>query len=299
MKNLQCILPLLIFACSCGEPTIDIPDYIPKLAVDGYIEVGKPPLIYLTYSSAFISDYDSLDFVNLVKLNVAAYVITEEGDTIGFTRRTNTDEFPPFKYTTSYSELVGEEGKTYDILIKKSGYDEIVASTSIPLNAPDILGIDFTMVNETDSTGYYELSMLNPMQPEYYFIQNKLWGERNFYPVQFPARSNRLTEKDTIVFTLFKKRNSNLWNPDYLADTTQNNTSEDVGRGYYNYTDTVIFCISTLDSKSYNVLASIFLDTEFPDNPFKGLTQLPESNVSNGIGRWTGMNSVIKTVVNK
>ena len=298
MNKVFYIVSLLI-VIACGEPTIDIPDYSPKLAVDGYIEVGKPPLMYLTYSSAFISDYDSIDFVNMVKLNVAAYIITEEGDTLGFTRRTNTDEFPPFKYTTTYSELTGEAGKSYQILIRKTGYEDIVATTSIPTNAPEVLDINFIMVNESDSTGYYELEMLNSADPEYYFIQNKIWGEESFYPVQFPARSNRLTNADTIVFTLYKKRNSNLWNPESLSDTLQSNSSESTGRGYYNYSDTVIFCISTLDSKSYDVLASIFLDTEFPDSPFKGLTQLPESNVSNGIGRWTGMNSVKIAIINK
>ena len=78
------------FLMSCSEPRLDIPEYKVKIAVDGFIEAGRTPILYLTYSSPFISDYDSIDFVNMVKFNVAAYVISEEEDAIGFIRRTNT-----------------------------------------------------------------------------------------------------------------------------------------------------------------------------------------------------------------
>jgi hypothetical protein len=60
----------------------------------------------------------------------------------------------------------------------------------------------------------------------------------------------------------------------------------------------MIFKVSSLTQESFDVLSSIFLDTQFPDNPFKPISQLPRSNVSNGIGHWTGINSITKGAVN-
>lgn len=292
-----CIALALSF-WKCSEPTIKMPEYTPKIAVDGYIEVGHPPVMYLTYSSPFISEYDSSDFVDMVKFNVAAYVITEDNDTIGFTRRTDSSKFPPFKYTMSSSDLLGEAGKSYKLLIRKAGEEDITASTSIPNYTPEIINLLFEASSDNDTLGRYNLLMENKYESLFYFIENKMYGESNYYPVRFPAKSNRLYDGNILSFYLLHSGTSNLWLPSEEKDSIGviSNTSEAY---LYNINDTVLFKVSSLDATSFEVLSSVFLDTEFPDNPFKPISQLPVSNVSNGIGRWTGMNSTTKLVVGK
>lgn len=289
---------VLFFLWKCSEPKIGIPEYTPKIAVDGYIEVGHPPVMYLTYSSPFISEYDSLDFVDMVKFNVAAYVITEEGDTIGFTRRTDSSKFPPFKYTMSASDLIGEVGKSYKLFIRKEGEPDITATTSIPDYAPDVLSIGFEADLQFDTLGRYQIFIENEDRSLYFFIENKKYGEKDYYPVRFPAKSNRLYEDDFLSFYLLYTGNSNLW----LSSEEKDSLGEksNFNEAYlYHINDTIIFKVSSIDDTSFEVLSSVFLDTEFPDNPFKPISELPVSNVSNGIGRWTGMNSITYLVTGK
>ncbi len=285
-----CIIAFSLMLVHCGEPEIAIPDYTPKIAVDGYIEAGHPPVMYLTYSSSFISDYDSMDFVDMVKFNVSAYVITEEDDTIGFTRHTNTSKFPPFEYTMAVSDLRGEAGKTYKLFISKVGDEDITATTSIPLNPPSVVDLIFESSAEMDTLGTYKLSLENSKQNLFYFIENKKIGESDFYPIRFPVKSNRLYEEETLSYYLRDAGTSNL----SRLSETEDSLDSDGEKGLYSSNDTVIFKISSLDASSFEVLSSVFLDTEFPDNPFKPISQLPISNVSNGIGRWTGINSIIR-----
>lgn len=295
-KLLLLLLSVAFMMQYCSEPHIDMPDYTPKIAVDAYIEVGRPPVMYLTYSSPFISNYDSMDFVDMVKFNVSAYVITEEDDTIGFTRRTNTSEFPPFKYTMAMSDLIGEAGKTYKLLIRKSGVEDITASTSIPIEPPQIIGIAFERLGLLDTLGRYNLLLRNDDKSLFHFIQNKKQGEVSFYPTRFPARSNRLIDEDILSYYLTYGGKSNVWLTQEEKDSLGESEKNHLENMSYHIDDTITFKVSSLDAQSYDVLSSVFLDTEFPDNPFKPISQLPISNVSNGIGRWTGMNSVTKTV---
>jgi hypothetical protein len=304
-NTIQLLIFLLCIMASCGEPTLNIPEYTPRIAVDGYIEAGHTPVMYLTYSSPFISDYDSMDFVNMVKFNVSAYVITEEDDTIGFTRRTNSDEFPPFKYTMSVSDLIGEAGKTYRLYIRKGGEEDIRATTTIPLYPPEIVDITFQPDSLVDTLGNYYLELNNNPDRKFYFIQNKKIREPSFYPIKFPAKSTKYKAESLITYKLLRKRNTNLWVPELeLNDDSDTAKNDSILPSFYSENlyfvgDTMVFKVSTLDDESFKVLSTIFLDTEYPNNPFKGLSQLPESNISNNIGRWTGMNSATKVVINQ
>ncbi len=294
-KVLLVFLSLLM--SKCGEPEMRVPHYKPKIAVDAYIEAGRPPEMYLTYSSPFITDYDSVDFVNMVKFNVSAYVITEAADTIGFMRQTNSADFPPFKYTMSATDLVGEAGKSYRLLIRKSGEEDITASTRIPFASPEVLACSFVPYEACDTLGLYLLELLNREQEAYFFVQNKFYDETKFYPVRLPVKSNRFFSTSTLTYTLRYNDRANLWLSEEELENSDGKT--DIGdslginvRASYHVEDTLVFKVSAVDALSFEVLSSLFLDAEFPDNPFKPISQLPVSNVSNGIGHWTGMNSV-------
>lgn len=283
-------LVTLLF-CFCSEPHLDTLEYTPKIAIDGFIEAGKPPVMYLSYSSPFISSYDSMDFVDMVKFNVSAYVITEENDTIGFTRKTATDHFPPFKYTMSRNDLIAEAGKSYQLLVQKKGMEDITATTLIPQEVPIIEAIAYNPTTET--YGNYTLKIKNSNHSLYYFIQNKIKGEDSFYPITFPCKSNRLFDtNETMHFTVQYRKKTNLWQ----VNKPQGETTSTTPSGTYNPADSIYFKVSSISKRSYEVMSSIFLDTEFPDNPFKPISQLPTSNVSNGIGHWTGIHSKVYMV---
>lgn len=285
------VLTTLLAACS-NDFAMD--EYQPKIAVDGRIENGKTPIVYISYSSNFIGEYDSLDFINMIKLNISAFVITEDRDTIGMTRRTDASQFPPFYYTTSPTELIGTPGEQYQLLIRKSGYPEVTASTTIPLSKPDYCNATFTYFDSTSNYGFYKTE-IGIASDSYYFLTNKR-NNNPYFPIAYPARSSRMSSLnyDTIKIDMTRAQATNLWSTNEEPDTSS------IPSIYFADTDTVMLKVSSIDYESFCALSSLFIDEQHVSNPFRPLSELPTSNITNGLGHWTGMNvSYFKLSENK
>lgn len=99
-----------------------------KVVIDGYIEQGQYPIVYLTYSSGFYEPVDSASLQELV-LTTARVAISDGNETEVLTLFRNKEVYPPFFYRAT--DIRGEVGKTYTLEVSSRG-EVYTATTTIP-----------------------------------------------------------------------------------------------------------------------------------------------------------------------
>lgn len=279
-------LTLTLLACN-REVELEQPHYEENIVVDGYIETGRSARIYLTMSSPFLTHYDSASirnsFLNYAKITLSSSVGEQEVLTLFREKRF----FPPFVYRSI--EIKGQAGVEYNITVEVKGR-ELTASTSIP-EAPVV--VDSKINRTTDTTGIVEIATLPPSSGEQYLFKRiqSQWADEELHPSYAPMVVVS-SDVETIVwhevlripeFRLYRM------NPDSAVYNQYEKFEYDVR-------DTLRVLAGAVDSASYHVLNSLFSDQANHENPFAFNGDNLETNITGGIGHWTGIgisNSVI------
>jgi hypothetical protein len=275
------IIALLIILLGCtSEIELNLEDYTPKIAVDGWIELDEPASIYLTFSSPFLSQYDSVSvvksFINHAKITI--YSSTGEEEILTLFKKNSF--FPPFVYKTT--ELVGVAGNTYLLKIEYNG-KIITASTTIP-EPPIVQSISFNKVSEYKGTLIVKY-IPNDSNSSYYLFQTAQKSyDFKLRPTYYPLKINNSGKRELMVQELLKGRENNI--SDISIRTTE--VDDTIGARYYWNKDIVLVAVSSIDVQSFEVLNSIFFTLSNYDNPFT-VSNPATTNINGGIGRWTGL----------
>lgn len=275
-------MPLLFFLLmSCTkEVELEQPEYAQKVVVDGYIETGKPAHVFLTLSSPYLTRYDSVSirntFLNYGKISLTSSLGEEEVLTLFREDRF----FPPFVYKTV--SIRGQTGARYYLKVEVKGR-ELTAVTTIPA-PPSVVDAGFTQ--NTDTTGHLEVRIDTPANGEQYLfsrVRSRLEGE-DFHPAYDPLTVIRSTDASPRRVRLLRSTEFGLY---------QLNADEAFYAGYdryeYDLRDSVDVIAGTVDSVSYRILKSLFVDRVNIENPFAFNGNRIETNINGGIGRWTGI----------
>lgn len=276
-KYLLLIVLASLFSCT-SYVELEPADYHPKIVVDGWIESGDYAYVFLTFSSPFLTSYDSASiratFINSAKVTLTS----SKGESEILTLFRQNNYFPPFVYKSV--DIKGVTGSTYDLKVETMG-KVVTASTTIP-EAPEVSGLE--MEAETDSSGFLKVG-LQPSEKEYiYFLIKSSKGEdKNYHEAKisvfmFPASDS------TRNFYIYRRNETNLilLNPETYA---YNNWPD----YQFALTDTVRVKIGKVDEESYQILLSILADQPSQHNPFDFNSTGILTNIEGGIGRWTGV----------
>ncbi|PWD99239.1 DUF4249 family protein [Marinilabilia rubra] len=291
MRFALSILLLLVFVSCTKEVDLDQPFYERQIVVDGYIETDRPAHVFLTLSTPYLTHYDSASirssFLNYAKITLSS----SKGEDEVLTIFREKAFFPPFVYKSV--EMKGEEGVQYDLKVEVFGRT-ITAVTTIP----EVLPIEETRVKATsDTTGFLEFAVKPSGQKiHYYFsrIASRLEDD-DLHPSYEPMELIKGEGGNLIWNRLLRSTETSL----YLEDSVSDFYS-DYPRFEYDLRDTVKLMVGTVDSVSYKVLNSLFTDRANQENPFAFNGNSIQSNIKDGIGRWTGIGiSGVKEVVLK
>lgn len=269
------------------EIEVDQPAYEKKIAVDGWIEQGNFAHVILTLSSPFLTEYDSVSIRNTFLNYAKVTVTTGSGESEVLTLFRQSEFFPPFIYKTI--RIKGKEGESYSLKIETLG--KTVTSTTMIPSAP--LVTSMRMVPASDTTGIIEAVVDDPAdEVNYYYSQIKTKGmDSRYHPSAFPFTVDNTINGTSAVIHV-KRSNQ----PDplgiYGIDMERN-----LPRTEFALTDTVSVKVSTIDKDSYLVLNGIFMDQLNNGNPFSFIDQKTATNITGGVGRWTGMSSRSTRVV--
>ena len=269
---------LIIWACE-NEFEIELPDYEPKLVVDGWVEQGTLPHVLLTLSAPYFDRVDSATYLDLL-VNSANVSITAPGQEPEFMVLQRTENIFPYFVYKGFTRA--QSGKSYQLTINFRGIDYL-ATTSIPEPIP-IDSVWFEVL-EGDSSGLINISFTDDAdQKDFYRVFTKVLGkEERFIPVYLSAFSDAFFNGEQFSFALLKGPE------DY---TSVNN---DI---YFKKGDTVLVKLCTIDEDHFRFWRSAEKEIYQAGNPLASSGINPEGNISGGaLGYWGGYGATVDTVI--
>lgn len=267
---LSCSLFSFILLTGCDPKWDFTTDYIPQVIVEGSIESNGFAQVYLSYSKALGSTWDSLS-VSEIPLTTAKVTVSDGEQTEILTGRMDKYRLPYFVYTGN--TLRGVPGKHYTLCITHQGQN-ITAETSIP--SP--VSIDsFSIRQSENSDTLYQVTA--------YFHDPK--EESNYYKV-----FTRVYKRDSTYYNAFMGTFSDEILSSPVAEVSIYRPFRHTELKKY----TPFFTPGEqVDIKFTQVTAEVFqywnkYENEVVNNsnPFFPNTSNLPSNIQGGLGIWAG-----------
>lgn len=128
MRQVLLFILAVILASSCIKESSYTSHYQQQLVVEGRIEQGAGAVVALSLNIPFQEEYDTEDFRDMIVRWAKVTVISDEGEEV-LTGRANEDY--PTRYIYTGTEIKGEVGESYTLVVEYSG-NQWRATTTIP-----------------------------------------------------------------------------------------------------------------------------------------------------------------------
>lgn len=267
-KALFLSLCILVFVgCRQQTPTEQI------LIVEGWIEENEPPIVFLHYPFTFDEDITSTSELFEQKLIIWGKVTIDDGaSSVVLTGKLDTTYLPPYKYSTA--RLLGEVGKTYEITVE---YDGKTATAKSKLLPPVPIDSIVVAINENDRA-YIDLYFTapSPSDDDGYVIFCKHQGT-----YQYLASILGVFDNSKAIDGQFKVQ---VYRP--LALLASQDLAFNFSRG-----DTIDIKLAHIDRESYNFWNAFTAQNAASRLPFVPIYGNVPTNINNGKGYWSAMNS--------
>lgn len=279
------LLTMLLPACQ-SEIEVDLPDYEPKLVVEGYIEYGKPARVMLTRSVPFFQSID-LNYVlnNVLVMDAVVTVTSSEGECEQLSFMPCEDSPYMFAYVGS---MLGKENTNYELRIEWHG-QTFTATTSV-LHTFDLDSIGFYhMPDMTDTTMTIRLRMTdNPAETNFYQFYVKVHGlhlHDNYWVTTMPVAFDDATFNGMSFNFEVLRANPSV----FLMPQMTEEEERAFSRMTYRPGDTVYVKYGLIDFDSYQFWNTGGNNAALGQNPFTNPTPTI-SNIrgENVTGVWCG-----------
>jgi hypothetical protein len=279
VEGLVFLLALLFSSCQ-KNIDVKIPDYVQKLVVEGKIDNGDHPQVYLSYTVPYFGNHTQ----SLSEFAVKGAFVTV---TDGFTTDTLRDPFGQ-GYTYLASNMIGIEGRTYNLTIHLNGKTYTAQTTIYPQVKLDSLWFKPTL----DSLGFIWARMTEPATPgdHYRWFAKRIGKDQTFLAPLGSAFDDKFINGKTFDFA-------------YDRAVLQGSTAADdnnIERGYFKRGDQVVVKFCTIGEKEFLFFRSYDANIVSNGNPFAAPSNL-QSNINgeNVLGVWCGYNPYFDTVICK
>ena len=262
----------------------------PLLVVDGNIENGKAPVVFLSKSLDF---FGQIDPMLLLSSQVNDAIVTvSDGTKTSQLKKYTLPLFGDYKivyYTTDTlnpsAEIMGEEGKTYTMNIIYNN-DNFVATTTIPLIAKKIDSLWWKPTPFTSDTSKVVL-MAKVTDPKGYgnFVRyfTKV-NSGNFLPGQFSVFDDQVVDGSTYSLQV-----------DQGID--RNNRPSDSAYGYFFKGDTITMKLANIDKGTFDFWRTLEFGFSNVGNPFSSPTKVLGNVSNNALGAFCGYGAQYKTLI--
>jgi len=274
---------LILSFISCQQKIdVKIPNYVQKLVVEGRIETGTYPQVYLTYSVPYFGNHTTnlSDFV--VK---GAFVTVSDGFTVDTLRDATFGN--GFLYKAQ--NMIGVEGRTYHLMISVNGKTYTAQTSIYPLVKLDTL---WFKPEKQDSLGFIYTHMHEPPQLGnwYRWEAKRMKKDSGFIAPLGSSFDDKFINGKSFDFA-------------YDRGILQNSTATDdnnAERGYFKKGDRVVVKFSSIGENEFLFFRSYDANIISNGNPFAAPSNL-QSNITgqNVLGVWCGYNPYIDTVLLK
>lgn len=315
MRLYHLLLPLFFFFSACQkEVQVEIPTHESQLVVDGRIETGLPPILFLSTTKDIFSDA-SLDTIFGSYIDDATVIIFSDSlrDTL---QEICSDDIPKeleelgaalfgvpsyllskyhiCAYSTLNPLFFGQTNKEYSIEIHYNN-KIYTAKTSIP-NATYLDSVYWKPEKSLGEYGlaYAQLSDPAETQDNYFWevmrIKTKSDGKNSdskFYKPSNPVFNDAFINGLSI----------NFWYENPRSTYDQN--IDPKYRGYYKYGDTVIIKFSKINTDSYTFLNQKYTQINSGGSPFSTPINIPSTITGGALGSFIGYSTNYNTLICK
>ena len=282
--SLTCIL----FSCE-KEITVDLPTPESKLVIEGAIEEGRLPWVFITMNSPYFSPVDSVVLFNMIIKN-AKVSVTDGVTTDSLKLTIDPYVFPYLKYVGN--SMIGQTGKTYWLKVEVG--DKIYTAHTSIYPKVKIDSLKFKPDRNQDTLGFVWLYMVDPdTLGNYYRIFTKVLGRDSIYLRPYPSvTDDKFFNGQLGEYSLERGRNpleDNLYDDNGLD-------SSGVSRFYFRKGETVVVKLCTIDAFHYDFWYSVEQQFMTDGNPFASPISA-RTNISGGaLGVWGGYGVYLDTI---
>lgn len=307
------VVTFLFISCS-KEVKIDIPGYEKQHVIDANIEIGQPPIVFISTSNDIYSPTNLSAYLNGFIDNALVY-FRKGKDSIQLTKICS-DELPVGSedvlaplfgvskeeltklhlclYSTANPAFFGEVGETYQLSVRVDGNYYRAETELLPpvkldkvywKEDPDALKHGFSWAKMTDPLNEYNA---------YYWSVKRIKTlsdgtniDANFKSTFSPAFDDKFFDGQTFDYA--------FENPFSFTDTT----IQDEFRGYYAFGDTVVIKFSRTNKAAFQFLERKHLQLQTAGNPFASPTSIPSSFTGGALGSFIGFSSTYDTLICK
>jgi len=298
------VLASLIFIAimiSCQKQIeFNLPDVEQTIVVEGRIESGEPPIVFITKTQGYFDPIDSSTFNNIFVQNANVSVFD------------GTNNYPLSEissgqvsvYTSFDPNILGVDGKNYTLNIT---YDtlELTANTQIPYPVP-LDSIWFETQSGLDSLGFIWTKFTDPdtLGNCYRWFSQRI----NTYLYNYPPPFDNIKgqKKDTIMVAPFgSATDDKLFNA--LAfefavargeiGNFEGPDDEGPEEGMFKIGDTVAIKATSITYSTYLFVRSMEDQALSNGSPFASPGNLPNNIIGGAIGNWSGYGVYRDTVI--
>ncbi len=267
MKWVVLILFMLLgFACN---PTVNLDRGGSELVVEGWIEDNGFPVVILTETLPITGDDQDLTSIKEYIVKWAKVVVSTETDTVILTGKYNEGYLPPYIYTTT--NLRGKVGESYKLTVEYNDY-YAVAETTIPAK-PDVESFDVFRCDDRDSLFGAEILLhKSSVRNDYYQLFSRVGENWRQFFASFMGSIDGKEMENSERRSIYRGRH--LQEGEYTP--------------YFRYNDTISLKVAAVDSVAY-LFWSDYVKTQAGSlNTFFSVTNNLYSNISGGVGYWSG-----------
>lgn len=298
MKKLIYILFVLLLVQGCvRDADIEIPGSTEKLVVEGYIEPGSPPIVFLTRNKPYFGTSNFSSFNDMLVHN--AYISVSNGTHTTQLQEICASSLPDSLlpilssitgldsatlatidfclYTTLDPLMFGEEGKTYDLYVQAES--KTLTSRTKILNHVALDSIWYKHDGTYTDRGFCWAKLRDPdtLGNAYRWFAKRLNKDFSYYAPLGSAVDDKFINGQNFEFAYGR------------AKSPGDQPGVDPYFGYFRPGDTIVVKFTTIDQGNYLFWRSYEAQVVNNGNPFAAPTPI-RSNIQGegGLGIWTG-----------
>ncbi len=273
------LLMLIISSCE-KNITVDLPPSKSQVVVEGYVETGLPPYVYLSYSTDYFAPTDSASVVDYT-IKGATVIIND-----GFTSDTLLEISPTYGYFYVSTKLTGITGRTYTLTVITKNGEVVTGKTT--LTAPIKLdSLYFKPQPNNDTLGFTWAKLTDPdtLGNCYRWFAKRLHKDSLYIPPFGSAFEDKFINGTTLEFA---------YNRGELPNTQTE--PDDLEAGFYKIGDTVVVKFCTMDYNSYQFWRDAETQSANNGNPFGSISPI-NPGVEGGLGIFCAYAASYDTVI--
>ncbi len=277
------VLSTALLFTSCEKNiTVDLPQTPSEVVVEGYVEIGSAPYVYLSYSNNYFAPLDSESLYNFT-IKGALVTISD-----GFVTDTLLEVIPSYGYFYVSTKLIGTINRTYTLTVTTQKGEVVTAQTYMQTPIPlDSLWFKTQPLNDTLGFVWARLTDPDTLGNNYRWFAKRLHKGNNYIAPFGSVFNDNFINGTTVDFG-------------YSRGESPNNADDEnpLASGFYKVGDTVAVKFCCIDKTSYTFWRDAETQSANNGNPF-GATAPIHSGINGGLGVFCAYAASYDTVICK